>query len=322
LTGYYAAKPNLVLPLAAPSRQLAPMILTPRTTPTAPWARGCSGEKSASGIFLYISKKCVGKTAAKYLKTRLVKSAVFTKSASGVRYYGFRYYNANIGRWISKDPIEEQGGLNLYGMVSNDVVNRWDYLGLSPVLKATTVGSIYAGNAGEYSWTIQWSVSDSSDSINGGQILQDVEYRYDIKDCSGKSLRNDTVKYSEIWRVLPGSTTVDGFAHKNLTEVDYGTSQNASRDTFSGVGYSCTKGSITEVGYARYHSNQAQPNPAWSEGFGGNGTYSGNLQSSLKNPNWPKGPSTSKLVKRSIRVRWDACGEGSKKTEIMYNSIE
>jgi len=47
-----------------------------------------------------------------------------------VRYYGFRYYNPTTGRWLSRDPIQERGGVNLYGMVGNDAVNRWDYLGL------------------------------------------------------------------------------------------------------------------------------------------------------------------------------------------------
>lgn len=32
--------------------------------------------------------------------------------------------------WPSRDPIEEEGGLNLYGFVGNDGVNAWDYLGL------------------------------------------------------------------------------------------------------------------------------------------------------------------------------------------------
>jgi RHS repeat-associated protein len=45
-------------------------------------------------------------------------------------YYGYRYYSAELGRWLSRDPIEEQGGENIYGMVGNDPVNRWDYLGL------------------------------------------------------------------------------------------------------------------------------------------------------------------------------------------------
>lgn len=44
--------------------------------------------------------------------------------------YGFRYYDPVTGRWPSRDPIWEQGGLNLYGMIANDPVNAWDYLGL------------------------------------------------------------------------------------------------------------------------------------------------------------------------------------------------
>ena len=40
------------------------------------------------------------------------------------------FYHPGTGRWISKDPIGEQGGLNLYGMVNNNPVNFWDLLGL------------------------------------------------------------------------------------------------------------------------------------------------------------------------------------------------
>lgn len=46
-------------------------------------------------------------------------------------YYGYRYYSPSMGRFLNRDPIEEQGGLNLYGFVNNDPVNAWDYLGLS-----------------------------------------------------------------------------------------------------------------------------------------------------------------------------------------------
>ena len=46
-------------------------------------------------------------------------------------YYGFRYYDPATGRWLSRDPIGERGGLNLYGFVGNDPVNAWDYLGLN-----------------------------------------------------------------------------------------------------------------------------------------------------------------------------------------------
>lgn len=49
---------------------------------------------------------------------------------TGLIYYGYRYYNPQTGGWISRDPSEEAGGLNLYGFVNNDGVNGTDVLGL------------------------------------------------------------------------------------------------------------------------------------------------------------------------------------------------
>jgi RHS repeat-associated protein len=54
-----------------------------------------------------------------------------TKPASGVLYYGYRYYDPSTGRWPSRDPIGEKGGVNLYGYVGNDPVNGLDILGLA-----------------------------------------------------------------------------------------------------------------------------------------------------------------------------------------------
>ena len=45
-------------------------------------------------------------------------------------YYGYRYYNPSTGRWLSRDPIGEGDGLNLYGLVHNSPMNAIDYLGL------------------------------------------------------------------------------------------------------------------------------------------------------------------------------------------------
>ncbi|MDB2673807.1 RHS repeat-associated core domain-containing protein [Akkermansiaceae bacterium] len=44
--------------------------------------------------------------------------------------YGYRYYDPVAGRWPSRDPIGERGGINLYGMVENNAVNGVDVLGL------------------------------------------------------------------------------------------------------------------------------------------------------------------------------------------------
>jgi RHS repeat-associated protein len=51
-------------------------------------------------------------------------------SVTGLYYYGYRWYDPLTGRWPSRDPLEEQGGVNLYGFVGNEGVNLWDILGL------------------------------------------------------------------------------------------------------------------------------------------------------------------------------------------------
>ena len=49
----------------------------------------------------------------------------------GIEEYGYRYYDPVTGRWPSRDPIGERGGLNLYAFVGNDGLNYWDYLGFA-----------------------------------------------------------------------------------------------------------------------------------------------------------------------------------------------
>ena len=48
---------------------------------------------------------------------------------TGLVYYGHRFYSPSLGRFINRDPIEEQGGLNLYGFCGNDAINGYDVLG-------------------------------------------------------------------------------------------------------------------------------------------------------------------------------------------------
>jgi RHS repeat-associated protein len=57
-------------------------------------------------------------------------STKFTDDETGLLYYGFRYYNPATGRWLSRDPIEEKGGLNLYAFCRNGPPNYYDPYGL------------------------------------------------------------------------------------------------------------------------------------------------------------------------------------------------
>lgn len=79
------------------------------------------------------------------------------QNEAGLYYYGYRFYEASLGRWLSRDPLGEEGfrilatrqsngmaaariftmsfleplGGNLYLMVGNSTLGSLDYLGLS-----------------------------------------------------------------------------------------------------------------------------------------------------------------------------------------------
>jgi RHS repeat-associated protein len=55
----------------------------------------------------------------------------YRHQASGLNATLYRFYDPEIGRWLSRDPLGEEGGLNLYAYVENDPVNWIDPLGLS-----------------------------------------------------------------------------------------------------------------------------------------------------------------------------------------------
>lgn len=49
---------------------------------------------------------------------------------SGLHLALYRAYDADLGRWISRDPIEEARGINLYAYVDSNPVRLWDPFGL------------------------------------------------------------------------------------------------------------------------------------------------------------------------------------------------
>src|SRR5262249_28172184 len=50
--------------------------------------------------------------------------------SSGMYYYGYRFYEPVLQRWLSRDPIGLRGGRNLHQFAANDPANRFDTYGL------------------------------------------------------------------------------------------------------------------------------------------------------------------------------------------------
>ncbi|MDF9616330.1 RHS repeat-associated core domain-containing protein [Pseudomonas entomophila] len=65
-------------------------------------------------------------------KYKTVRYSGKERDATGLYYYGYRYYQPWLGRWLSPDPAGTVDGLNLYRMVRNNPATLYDTDGLSP----------------------------------------------------------------------------------------------------------------------------------------------------------------------------------------------
>jgi RHS repeat-associated protein len=70
------------------------------------------------------------KLATSAIKNEILWNSRRYDSTTNLYYYKYRHYAPALGRWLSRDPIEEWGGVNLYGFVGNEPLGQWDRLGL------------------------------------------------------------------------------------------------------------------------------------------------------------------------------------------------
>jgi RHS repeat-associated protein len=62
-------------------------------------------------------------------------STKYQDDESDLVYYGYRYYNPSTGRWLSRDPVAENDGPNIYAFLRNDSLNKIDFLGLEWIIE-------------------------------------------------------------------------------------------------------------------------------------------------------------------------------------------
>jgi len=82
-------------------------------------------------------------------------------SVSGMYLTMYRAYDSETGRWISRDPIAEAGGLNVYAYVANDPVNSIDRDGLFIWHLAGFAAGFAIDAAVQYASTGQWNWKQS-----------------------------------------------------------------------------------------------------------------------------------------------------------------
>lgn len=82
-------------------------------------------------------------------------------------------YDPTIGRWLSRDPIGEEGGVNLYRYVSNNPVKFIDPFGLDQIINnsgqvVVVRGNPPGGGGNHGTGAQQWGVVPPDGNIHGG----------------------------------------------------------------------------------------------------------------------------------------------------------
>lgn len=97
--------------------------------------------------------------------------------STGLYYYGYRYYAPWLGRWLSPDPIGPEDGLNLYGFVGNNPVNRVDEEGLQSSYSRRPLEIREASDGRVYVSVTRNVPDDSSDDLKLSLFMADPSPR-------------------------------------------------------------------------------------------------------------------------------------------------
>jgi RHS repeat-associated protein len=109
-------------------------------------------------------------------------STKYLDTETELYYYGLRYYSPELGRWVSRDPIGEKGGYNLYDFIDNNGIYEIDLLGLLGI--------------GDLPWEeILQAIYSSSSWIAGEIVALDV-----IRDAECPSECQKTLISKSFWR--------------------------------------------------------------------------------------------------------------------------
>jgi RHS repeat-associated protein len=180
-------------------------------------------------------------------------STKFTDVETGLVYYGHRYYSPSLGRFINRDPIEEQGGINLYGFCGNNAVNRWDYLGNWPSKPANMSNE-------EWSWICGWI--NQNEDIQGDDVMWGAELAFlqDVQDRQQAAINEaaaaqDALNVSKDQLVanlnaglMSAASDFNGNAMANLDNTIAATSSSLSTAAYTSVAPSIA--ASTGISYA------------------------------------------------------------------------
>jgi RHS repeat-associated protein len=130
-------------------------------------------------------------------------STKYQDDESELFYYGYRYLSISAGRWLSRDPIGEKDGKNLYTFVSNASTKSVDQDGRATISLDPNSGPRFCGG-----WQHNWIIN------YGWQTEPTISVQYVTsaslqKHCPPSGILTKTsTKWYEATPVMPGGQVV------------------------------------------------------------------------------------------------------------------
>jgi RHS repeat-associated protein len=154
-------------------------------------------------------------------------STKYTDLETALVYYGLRYYSPTLGRFICRDPKEEDGGRNLYAFLRNNAINDIDVLGCDP-------------------WSIECGGAFWGSGSGGGDMSELAVIAQMHAAMNGEAAYIPTASHGDIYTVRIDGKTKDGESLPGWATLDQVLQANhldENGNSTRGVGFSGTAGS-------------------------------------------------------------------------------
>ena len=172
-------------------------------------------------------------------------STKYYDAETGLYYYGYRFYHPALMRWLTEDPIAEDGGLNLYGFCGNNPVCRYDKDGRAYFAKRALAGQSWSEkfsinaklDAVEWEWSHEHLFYGTPDNplddvgyFGDGKVRSDearAKSKYIVtssgyNDCVMKKAQEQVApkRYCVFWGALPWFDNCQSYAAKLRAKYD------------------------------------------------------------------------------------------------------
>ena len=117
-------------------------------------------------------------TLADFFRHRF--STKYYDSETGLYYYGYRFYSPDWRIWLNRDPIAEEGGINLYTYCHNRGLDTIDDLGLSDYCHCFTYN---VTTMRRKNWNALFEAQYDHVPVKDGEVVQ-----WGVKNRTGYSL--------------------------------------------------------------------------------------------------------------------------------------